>query len=536
MSKRDEFITFVNELKAASPSISPEQYRGILRRAHNRYELSVDEASDILKDLDLNVGRADDYFEILGLSIEELESLNADAIVSRVMDAHDQAYKASLNAGGRPRSDGRTEDQWRLLLNEARDTLKDAQKREAYVAELQREQDALFLEEAPPIFKFPNGDEALNIPQLAILMQKHPKDSTDALYRGYLEQSLGRAGEMHFADAARSVVSQFSENRELGLKAMMSILEKKMRFQEGDDARTPGQLAHAIDLNWEQAKNLLFNGFIGLWLAYNKQAELASVARNITNLYRDEQNIGVEKLVQSLNPQIGHPKLHISHEAINFGNVDTETQQTIQLEIKNVGRGFVYGTLQLTNDIPGIQVSTTTLRGDTRFTLELDASLMASKKMYKTELVVNTNTGGLTGAPSQSIIRAESESAPNTNVGGLSGDIRIPISCYVDYPIRKSIGRVAISGAAVAVIALAACLIILRLGDAGWFAPRLTNANFVTLDPDWVKWSDKWLWTNWTIYKLGTPGIGFRFIVGLAALLGGVFAYRFFFFKRKGEP
>ena len=256
MSKRDEFITFVNELKATSPTISTEQYRGLLRQAETKYKLSVEETSEILKGSGLNVERTDNYLEILGLSIEELQSLNEDAIVKRVEKAHNKYYGASLEAGARPRPDGRTEEQWRTLLNQARETLTDYQKRDAYVANLQQEVDDPLLGGGPPIFKFPNGNEAFNIPQLAKLMLKNSKDATDALYRGYLEQSLGRAGEMHFADAARSVVSEFPDNRELGLRAMVSILEKKMEFQEGRDARTPVQLVNSINLNWEQTQKI----------------------------------------------------------------------------------------------------------------------------------------------------------------------------------------------------------------------------------------------------------------------------------------
>ena len=536
MSKRNEFITFVNEFKATSSTISTEQYRGLHRRAETRYKLSVEEASEILKNSGLNVEKTDNYFEILGLSIEEFQNLNEDAIVERIEKAYHKYYTSSLNAGARPRPDGRTEDQWRTLLSQARDTLVNSHKREAYAANLQQEVDDPLLDSGAPIFKFPNGDEAFNIPQLAKLMPRNSKDATDALYRGYLEQSLGRAGEMYFADAARSVASEFPDSRELGLRAMVSILQGKMEFQKGRDARTPAQLANSIDLNWEQAKNLLFNGFIAIWLEYTKQPELANMARNITNLYKDDQDIGVEKVVQSLNPRIGHPKLHINHESINFGNIDTETKRKIQLEIKNAGRGFLYGNLQLTNDIPGLQLSTMDIRGNTLVTVELDASLLASKKTYKTELVVNTNTGNPTAPSSQYVMKAESESTINTNVSGFSGDITIPVACYVDYPVLKSIRRVAVSGASVAAIAFAVCVITLLLGDAEWLATRLTNANFVPFDANWVKWSDEWLWKDWTIYKPGTPSIGFRFVIALAALIVGVFAYRFFFFKRRGQP
>ena len=529
MSKRDEFSTFVNEFKATSSTITTEQYRGLHRQAETKYKLSVEEASEILKNSGLNVEKRDNYFEILGLSIEELQSLNEDAIVERVKKAHRKYYVESLSAGARPRPDGRSENDWRELLNQAQATLTNSHKREAYVANLQQE-DPL-LGSGPPIFKFPNGDEVFNIPQLAKLMLKNSKDATDALYRGYLEQSLGGVGEMHFADAARSVASKFPNSHELGLRAMVSILQEKMEFQEGRDARTPVQLVNSIDQNWEEAKNLLFKGFIALWLEYTKQSELAEIARNITNLYKDEQDIGVEELVQKLNPRIGHPKFHISHKSINFGTVDTETQKKIQLEIKNTGRGFLYGNLQLTNDIPGLQLSTMTIRGNTLVTIELDASHLAFKKKYKTELLVTTNTGSHT--PSQSILKAES--IVNTNIGGLTGDLTVPISCHVYYPILKSIRRVAVSGASVAAITLAVCLIILLLGDSGWLATRLTSANFVTLDANWVKWFEL-PWIHLPFYKPGTASAGFRFVIAIAALVAGVFAYQFIFFKRKGQP
>ena len=109
---------------------------------------------------------------------------------------------------------------------------------------------------------------------------------------------------------------------------------------------------------------------------------------------------------------------------------------------------------------------------------------------------------------------------------------KIQLSCHVYYPVLKSIGRVAASGISVAIIALAVCVIILLLGDAGWLATRLTNANFVTFDANWFKW----LWTDWAVYRPKIADTGFRFVIALPVLIAGVFAYRFFFFKKRGQP
>ena len=141
MSKRDEFMTIIRTLRAASPTITDKQRIGLLQQATQNYGLSAEEAAEILKDLNLVVGAEVNYFDILGFSIEDIESLNEDAIATRVEAAHKKRYSASLRAGARLRPDGKTEEQWRALLNQARDTLKDAQKRQEHLTTLLSQED-----------------------------------------------------------------------------------------------------------------------------------------------------------------------------------------------------------------------------------------------------------------------------------------------------------------------------------------------------------------------------------------------------------
>ena len=153
MSKRDEYITFINEFKTVSPTISDEQCKGLLRRAVQQHDLTVEEATDILNTSGLVIGERIDYFEVLGLSISGLENQDELTIANRVDAIHKKLYRKSLNAGGRVRPDGKTEDQWRTLLNQARDTLKDAEKRQAHAAMLQNDvfphTESFFMEEVP---------------------------------------------------------------------------------------------------------------------------------------------------------------------------------------------------------------------------------------------------------------------------------------------------------------------------------------------------------------------------------------------------
>ena len=394
MSKRDEFIAIVNAFKAASPAITDAQRKGLLRQARQQYGLSFEEARQILKASGLVVGDVVNYFEVLGLSIDELQNETESAIATRVDAAHKELYGASLSAGGLPRPDGKTQEQWRTLLNQARDILKDPQQRREHLATLQPDgevPDTPSRETTRPIFKFTNGDEATNISELAALMEKHPQEAAIALYRGYLEQSLGGAGEMHLAEAARTVASVYAKTPEFGLWAMVQILRGKVKFARGGEASTPQQLAQLIDQNWEEAKTLLYMGFLPLWLEYTKQSQLANAAVDIIDRFGDETDIGLERLVQKLHPQIGHPVPKVSHTSINFGKVDRKTQKTVRVEIQNAGRGYLYGSVELARAMPGLRLSSTTIRGKAVLTVTLDTSRLAVNQTHNTALVIKTN-------------------------------------------------------------------------------------------------------------------------------------------------
>ena len=398
MSKRDEFIAVINTFKAASSAITDEQRKGLLRQARQQYGLSFEEARQILKDSGLVVGDVVNYFEVLGLSINTLQDETEEAITTRVNAAHQELYGASLRAGGLPRPDGKTQEQWRTLLNQARDTLKDPQQRREHIATLQPDGEAGGTPSertARPIFKFTNGDEATNISELAALMKKHPQEAAVALYRGYLEQSLGGAGEMVLAEAARTIVSTYSKTPEFGLWAMVQILRGKVKLSRGGEASTPQQLARLIDQNWEEAKTLLYGGFIPLWLEYTKQSQLANTAMGIIERSGDEMDVGLEWLVQSLDPQIGQPVPQVSHTSINFGKVDKGAQKTVRVEIRNAGRGYLYGDVQLAKAMPGLRISSTSIRGNAVLTVTLDTSRLADNKMHETALVIKTNGGEL---------------------------------------------------------------------------------------------------------------------------------------------
>lgn len=139
MAKHDAYIALLNEFKTVSPTISHEQRIGLIRRGVEEHGFSVVEAVEILNTSGLIIGEQINYFEVLGLSGTELDSRDESDIASNIDNAHTKRYRESLNAGGRIRPDGKTEEQWREVLNQARDILKDRKRREEHIAILLNE-------------------------------------------------------------------------------------------------------------------------------------------------------------------------------------------------------------------------------------------------------------------------------------------------------------------------------------------------------------------------------------------------------------
>ena len=509
MSKRDDFIALIKVFKEASSNVTDEIYKGYLNLAKTDYGLTTQEAEAILKDVGLTVGPSVNYFEALKLNINEIKNLSDTKAEEHILQAYDERYAESRKmSSGNPR---KAELQNRLT--KAKIFLIDQGKWKQHLQEIvggAPDDNGNDKMDSPhgtrTIVKFRNGDEATSISQLATLMEKNASEATNLLYRGRLEQGLAGAGETTYADAAEAAVKQFSSDRSIGLMAVVAILRGKIKMRRGNETSTPQQLARLIDQNWEDAKTLLYNGFIGLWLEYTQQSQLASIAKKITNRYRDEQDIGLEELVQRLDPRIGTPEPDFSHSEIDFQTMNTKDKDTIQFKIKNKGRGFLYGDVQIESGLPGLQVSGTEINGNGIVTVALDTSSLTVRKTHKASLVVDTN----------------------------GGQFKVPISCYVDHPTQQSVQCIAISGLSMAAIAVVTRLIIQQFGVSGWLATRLTGAGFTEWEQhwQWVEWF-QWPWFEWKVYTLAAPEAGVGSVIGFVTLGVGSFAYWHFFLRKK---
>ncbi len=203
MPNRQEFIITVNTLKSLSQTITEEQRKGLLQQAVQEHGLSIQEASEILNASGLIVGERVNYFEVLGFTIKALENQSEDTIAVEVDTAHNKYYTESLRAGGLPRPDGKTQEQWRNILNQARDTLKNPQKRIEHIT-------ALNTETPQPIDPIPNEEhpisetEAIAPPEKTSISTAMPDDMVH-IPAGEFQMGSNHKDENTQGDLAKTV-------------------------------------------------------------------------------------------------------------------------------------------------------------------------------------------------------------------------------------------------------------------------------------------------------------------------------------------
>lgn len=488
MSKRDDFIAIVMRVKSVLSTITDEQRKKLLRQGVKDYELEQNDAETILIDNRLTDDQTVNYFEVLNLDINHIESLSGHEINIVIEDKYNELEKP-LQKDANPRNTKK-----RDLLEQAKKALLHQNTRQKHIDSITskhrtKHDDLLFT-------------LATTSTELITLLESNTSEATEILYSGGLAKCLtGR-----FASAARDVVDKFSTDKSMGLMAMVAILRGKIKFKSGGEVSTRRELAHIVDKNWDEGINLLYNGFFTFWFKHTNETILELKTNTIVDKFKYKSDIGLEKFIQELHPNIGKPEPEVSRSEIDFGTMNINSEETKAFEIKNKSRGKLSGHVRIGSKVPGLRVTDSIVKGRWIVSVEMDTSTLDAHKTYNGSVLVETNGGNIT----------------------------IPITCNVDNLVQKSVKRIAISGLSVAAIAIVARLIVQQVVTSGWLATHLTGAGFIGWGQywQWVEWF-KWPWFEWKVYTLSGPGTGLGFVIAFALLGVGIFGYWCFFFKKK---
>ena len=162
------------------------------------------------------------------------------------------------------------------------------------------------------------------------------------------------AGMLEFNVAARPVAAQLKQALETGgliartpapIDPAMMVAGLPLTLRSGAIAQTVDELIQNCENFWDDGVYHLFRGDLASWLQAQGRSDLAQTCQTIRQR-GGERDAGLEQFLQAAKPSIGLPVLGLGVANLDFGVVDKESRQSIELEIRNNGRGYLYGSIR----------------------------------------------------------------------------------------------------------------------------------------------------------------------------------------------
>ncbi len=115
-------------------------------------------------------------------------------------------------------------------------------------------------------------------------------------------------------------------------------------FRAGPSVSDAAELAVLCDQYWDDGIYHLYHGHLEPWLDGINRHDLAVRAESI-RLRGGNQAAGLEEFLRAANPTIPLPSLAVSTRTVDLGQVEKGGTAAANLQIKNAGRGCLYGRI-----------------------------------------------------------------------------------------------------------------------------------------------------------------------------------------------
>jgi len=143
------------------------------------------------------------------------------------------------------------------------------------------------------------------------------------------------------------------------LNASQAAAWKSLAFKfKNGEATNINELINLCDQYPEEGIYYLFSSFFEQWLvAHLGSPELANISRDIQNSYQERKEQGLEIFVRELCASVNlepYPTISLEPSNLNLGEIPIGYKADIVILIKNNGRGFIWGHIELSPDIPGL--------------------------------------------------------------------------------------------------------------------------------------------------------------------------------------
>ena len=162
--------------------------------------------------------------------------------------------------------------------------------------------------------------------------------------RPELEQIIARMLAMKMVDRpsageVRDVFESFVRPA-----APVAVMANPFTFRSGPSVHDASELALVCDQHWDDGIYHLYAGHLEPWLDSINRHDLAVRAESI-RVRGGNQSAGLEEFLRAANPTIPLPSLAVSGRALDLGQVEKGSLVTGRLQVKNAGRGCLYGRI-----------------------------------------------------------------------------------------------------------------------------------------------------------------------------------------------
>jgi serine/threonine protein kinase len=242
--------------------------------------------------------------------------------------------------------------------------------------------------------------------------------------RPELETLIARMVAIKVSD--RPAASEVRDELEAMLRPQLAAISsgvKPFTFRAGPTALDADELALLCDQHWEDGIYHLYAGHFEAWLDSVNRHDLAVRAESI-RVRGGDQSAGLEEFLRAANPTIPLPSLAVSTRALDFGRLEKGATAPVTLQIKNAGRGCLYGRV-------APQVGWITVRPQ-------DFSIMPNQEIELTVTLASASVGE--GALSQPCLEITSNGGMETVTAAV--DVTWQPALSVEPRRRLAIGEV----------------------------------------------------------------------------------------------
>jgi|GEM_PF-2866476 len=161
-----------------------------------------------------------------------------------------------------------------------------------------------------------------------------------------------------------------------------------LKFYAGEEPHTVEQLIELCERRPAEAREYLYSGHLETWLASRNSLELARKAREIAQRYHKRER-GLEAWLQSTG-RIQPPRLSVSPMFLDFGIVAPGEQRELDLNLRNPGRGFLFGIVRSSHR--SVRVPSEFDGNNATLEIMLDAARMDDGE-YSGDLTIDSSAG-----------------------------------------------------------------------------------------------------------------------------------------------